>query len=238
MNQPKATLAEPVAEQAIPDAIDKAVSFPDFFSIGHWAYVFIDQVSGVNPAEWVSEELAGNWEAVAKAGDALKNLSKFHEAFAAEIDRGNADMLKGWEGNAAAAAGKYFDELPQSLKDQVEALQNVGEQFEQAAYGVWATAKTIVSLLELLFDLAIGFAIEAAATALASWTGAGLVAGSGAILLTLGRAIQVWMDICKYHGMAWNLCTGASGIIAGLLGTLHGFKNHRLPAGAYDHPGV
>lgn len=238
MNQPKATLSEPVAEQAIPDAIDKAISFPDFFSIGHWAYVFIDQVSGVNPAEWVSEELAGNWEAVAKAGDALKNLSKFHEAFAAEIDHGNADMLQGWEGNAASAAGKYFDELPQSLKDQVGALQNVGEQFEQAAYGVWATAKTIVSLLELLFDLAIGFAIEAAATALTSWTGAGLVAGSGAILLTLGRAVQVWMDICKYHGMAWNLCTGASGIIAGLLGTLHGFKNHRLPAGAYNHPGV
>lgn len=238
MSEPKAKLVEPVAEQAIPDAIDKALSFPDFFSLGHWVYIFIDQVSGVNPAEWIAKEFAGNWEAVAKAGDALKNLSKFHDACAAEIERGSADMLNNWEGNAASAAGKYFDELPQSLREQISALEKVGEQFEQAAYGVWATAKTVVSLLELLFDLAIGFVIEAAATAAASWTGIGAIAGGSAMLLTVARAIQVWMDICKYHGMAWNLCTGTTGIIAGLLGNLHGFKDHPLPAGAYDHPGA
>lgn len=239
MVEPKSLLKEPVAEQTIPDAMDKALSFPDFFSLGHWVYIFIDEVcGGVNPAEWVAKELAGDWEAVAKAGSALKNLAEFHEAFAVEIDNGSQGMFQAWEGKAASAASDYFGKIPDALRDQISALKDVGEQFETAAFGVWSTAKTIVSLLELLFDLAIGFVIEAAATAASSWTGVGAIAGGSAMLLTIAKAISVWMDICKYHGLAWTICTGTTGTIAGYLGNLHGFKDHPLPAGSYDYSGV
>lgn len=57
-----------------------------------------------------------------------------------------------------------FDKLPTALRAQINALVKVGDQFEQAAYGAWGVAKTLVSLLELLLDLMIAWAIEAAAT--------------------------------------------------------------------------
>lgn len=238
MGTPKEALVEPVAEQTIPDTIDKILSFPDYFSLGHWIYIGCKELFGVNPAEWVAKEIAGDWEAVAKAGSALQNLGTFTKSFAQAVDGGADAMFQGWEGNAASAAAGYFDKVSAALRAQLFAYENVGAQFEKAAYGVWAAAKTIVSLLELLLDLMIAWAIEAAATAASSWTVVGGILGGAAMLATAMKAINVWMDICKAHGMAWNICTGVTGIIAGYLGNLHGMKDHPLPAGAYDHPGA
>ncbi|HWO67433.1 MAG TPA: hypothetical protein VNO31_46110 [Umezawaea sp.] len=124
------------------------------------------------------------------------------------------------------------------MRLQITALNSVGQQFEQAAYGVWGVAKTLVSLLELLLDLIIAWAIEAAVAAASSWTVVGAIAGGAAMVATAIKAISVWGDICKAHGMAWTICTGATGIIAGYLSNLHDMKEHPLPAGAYDHPGA
>lgn len=238
MTSPSAALVAPTSEQMIPETFDKILSFPDYFSLGHWVLVGCDALFGVNPAEWIAKEISGDWEAVAKAGSALKNLGKFNESFAATLDTGTDTMFKGWEGNAASAAAAYFDKLPAALRAQISALNNTGHQFEQAAFGVWGLAKTIVSLLELLLDLVIAWAIEAAATAAASWTVVGAIAGGAAMVATAAKAISVWGDICKAHGMAWTICTGVTGTIAGYLSLLHDMKDHPLPASAYDHPGA
>lgn len=238
MTNPSAALVAPTSEQMIPETFDKILSFPDYFSLGHWVYVGCETLFGVNPAEWVAKEIAGDWEAVARAGSALKNLGKFNESFAGAVAGGTEAMFKGWEGNAASAAHAYFDQLPTALRAQVSALNNTGHQFEQAAFGVWGVAKTLVSLLELLLDLVIAWAIEAAATAAASWTVVGAIAGGAAMVATAAKAISVWGDICKAHGMAWTICTGVTGTIAGYLSLLHDMKDHPLPKGAYDHPGA
>jgi hypothetical protein len=238
VTSPAAALTEPTAQQIIPETFDKILSFPDYFSVGHWILVGCEQLFGVNPAEWIAKEITGDWEAVAKAGSALKNLGTFNEAFAGAVDTNSDAMFKGWTGNAASAASGYFDKLPEALRAQISALNDVGHQFEQAAYGVWGVAKTLVSLMELLLDLLIAWAIEAAATAAASWTVIGGIIGGSAMVLTAMKAIKVWGEICKAHGLAWTICTGVTGIIAGYLSNLHGMKDHPLPAGAYDHAGA
>jgi hypothetical protein len=54
MTNPMDALVDPVAEQMIPDTFDKILSFPDYFSLGHWIYVGCQELFGVNPAEWIA----------------------------------------------------------------------------------------------------------------------------------------------------------------------------------------
>ncbi|WP_191301440.1 hypothetical protein [Lentzea cavernae] len=94
-------------------------------------------------------------------------------------------------------------------------------------------AKTIVSLLELLSDLVIAWAIEAAATAAASWTVVGAIAGGAVMVATAMEAISVG-DVYKAHGMAWTICTGVACTVAGYLSLLHDMKDHPLSKGTYE----
>lgn len=127
MTSPSAALVAPAAEQMIPETFDKILSFPDYFSLGHWVLVGCDALFGVNPAEWIAKEMAGDWEAVARAGSALKNLGKFNDSFAGAVDGGSDAMFTGWQGNAAGAAQAYFDQLPTALRAQISALNHTGQ---------------------------------------------------------------------------------------------------------------
>ncbi|TNC21078.1 hypothetical protein [Amycolatopsis alkalitolerans] len=59
---------------------------------------------GLDVEDWVKERFFGNFEAVAKSRNALKNLANFDTASATNTAEGAQTMFSSWQGNAAEAA--------------------------------------------------------------------------------------------------------------------------------------
>jgi hypothetical protein len=237
VTSPSNELREPESSEPFPNLVDLVLSFPDLISPSHWMLWAIDQVSGVNPAQWAAEWLAGDWEALSRGADALDNLAQFDVVFGSQIRTGCDAMLYDWTGNAADAAKQYFDGIPAALELQGPALERVATEFRTLAYGMWSTAKSIVSLFELLVDLLIAMALEAAAAAASSWTVIGPILSGAAFACTLTKALGVWGKAIEVHNAAFTAANVFVGVVTGYLGALRGMQEYPLPAAAYDHPG-
>jgi hypothetical protein len=236
--EPSSLLTEP-SDSHVMETVNNFIGFPQYISPSYWLGVAMKKVCGVNPFEWVGEQFAGDWKAIAKASDALKNLAEFNAAYATSL-KGQADPLFGseWSGNAATNADQYFDRLMKLLNDQVAPLNAVARQFNSATVGVLEAADAIKGLLEGLLDMLILLGIELAATAASSWTIVGGIIGGIASAATFWRCVSLWKQIIEAHGLAWQICQVTVGLIAGYLGTLKGLKMQPLPNTSYDHPGV
>lgn len=237
--RPADALVEPVAKQPIPRAIDEVLSVGDWLNISHWVLKAIELVTGgLNPGQWAVEKFAGNWEAFAKAGDALVHVGEFYAVYAANIAEGKDEMLGGWQGNAATRADAYFTGLAEAVAAQQPPLTTMGQEIQTVASGIWGVVKALNSLLEQLLDACIIAGVALAAGAVASGTVVGGIVGFAAAGLEIWRAAALWKEILQTYDTAYNLIVGLGGAKAGLLGALQGLREHPLPAGAYDHPGA
>ncbi|ASR56068.1 WXG100 family type VII secretion target [Cellulomonas sp. CW35] len=231
-------LVTPVASAPIPDFVDLALHFPDLISPSYWLMWVIEQVSGTNPLEWVTEHFSGDWEAMSRAASALEHLATFHQQYASELAEARATFREGWDGNAAAAASRYFTELESAVREQGTPLTSIAHEVDVVAQGMKSTQTMLVGLLQALLDYAIAAAISAAAAAASSWTVVGGILGGGATAFSITQAVRTWLKVIEVHGYAITAVDGVVGVTAGYLGSIHGFSTHPLPAGAYDNPGV
>ncbi|HEV8560651.1 MAG TPA: hypothetical protein VGR06_30355 [Actinophytocola sp.] len=238
-DRPADKLVEPQAKETIPGPIDEVLSIGDWLNVSHWVMKAIELVTGgVNPGQWAVDQFTGDWEAFSKAGDALKHVGEFDAAYAKNLTEGKDAMFTGWQGHAATKANTYFTGLAGAVAAQQQPLSTMGTEMQTAAFGIWGVAKTLDSLLESLLDALIGAGIALAAAAATSETIIGGIIGGVAAAWEIKEAVTIWKQAIEAHDMAYNIAIGLSGTIAGLLGALHGLKDHPLPAGAYDHPGV
>jgi hypothetical protein len=238
MGSPSAELTAPTSSDPIPDLVESIVGFPQYISPSYWLGWAAEQVCGTNPWQWVADQYAGDWAAVQKAGAAVKNLAEFNAAYAGTINSAATTVKYDWQGKAADSAAEYFNGLVKVLQDQVSSLNSLGGQFNTMATGMYESANAIKGLLETLTDLLIAIGIEAAAAAASSWTVIGPVLAGAAAAVTVTKAIGVWGQAIEVHNHVWNAVQGFVGVVAGLLGGLHGLDAHPLPAGSYDHAGV
>ncbi|TDD68698.1 hypothetical protein [Actinomadura rubrisoli] len=232
---PAAKLVAPTTAEPMPKAVDITLSLTDFVSPSHWLLWAIDKICGVNPAEWLAKQLAGDWESISKFSSALEHVSEFYTAYAKDVRDGSGAMLKSWEGNAADACGTYFKSFADSIDKQVAPIKTVAGECQSTAFGAWSSAKAAVSGLEAVLDLAVMIAIEAAASAATSWTIVGPSVGMALIMAQIGLAIQKWLKIIGYVGLTVAAVFGLIGLISGLLGSIHGLDAQPFPKGAYDN---
>lgn len=194
---------------------------------------------GVNPLEEAGEWFAGDWEKYAECAEAWGNLAGFCRDLAANIEAGNHELSRTWDGQAADAAHAYFGSLHGHLHGIAGSLESMREQYLVAAHGVWSTAKAVGQLIGTIFDVAATAVIILAAGASASWTGAGVVLGGTLMAAQFVRMGRMW-------AAATGLMTSLQGTIDGVYGqlahvgsevaaALHGFP---LPRTRYDHPAV
>ncbi|RFS85685.1 WXG100 family type VII secretion target [Actinomadura spongiicola] len=224
-----------MATEPMPKALDISLSITDFVSPSHWLLWAIDKICGVNPAEWLAQQLAGDWESISKFAGSLGHVGEFYTEYAKGLREGQATMLKSWDGNAADACDKYFTELANAIEKQVEPIQRIAGEIQSAAYGVWSLSKAAVSGLEALMDLAVMIAIEAAAAAAVSWTVVGPSVAMAVIMAQIGLAIQKWLKIIGYVGLAVAAVFTVVGLLVGGLAALCGLDSQPYPKGSYDN---
>jgi hypothetical protein len=235
--QPNAHLAPPGAADPIPDALEDIVGL-QYISPSYWFEKALTTVFDWNPYELAAQQVAGDWEAVRKAGDAVKNLADFNIAHADAVKAASADVAHSWRGNAADAATSYFAGLADGLDAQSSGLSAIAGQLDQMALGMYETQQAIKGLLSTLTDQLIVFGVELAATAALSATVVGGVAVGAAAAFQVTRILATWDSVVTCWTAAWNVAQAAIGLISGYLAGINGVDVRPLPGASYDHPGA
>lgn len=101
--RPADRLHPPAPAAPLPDVLTTVLVFIAWISPSYWLGVILEHCFGRDPFAWVAEEFTGDWQAVAAAGVALKNLAAFNGDTAAALREGTAGAVEGWEGRSAAA---------------------------------------------------------------------------------------------------------------------------------------
>jgi len=232
---PSRTLKPPVAREPIPDFVDEILSLPDYISPTHWLLMAMDLVLGFNPAEKAAEWVAGDWQGVATNASAFRNLAAFERELSTSVATSTRDAQANWEGNAAAAAGRYFHGLAESLDEHATALATLATQYDATALGVAGFGKAIVSAVEMLGDILFDIAVNSAAAAALSETGVAVVIGGAIDGYLAYKAVHKWMEIVDLHGKIIAAAEGLFGVVTGEMATLHGLTRTPVPGAAYDN---
>ncbi|MET8795372.1 hypothetical protein ABZV91_02760 [Nocardia sp. NPDC004568] len=207
----------------------------------YWACTWLKNVVGVDPVEWFSQKIAGDWEALQQAGVAVANLAAYNTGFAAEIENAAKAVDPTWDGNAAADAQTYFAELATAVAVQVDALNSVADEIENYANAAYYGAKTIGDSVQTLLDIGAIAIIEWAAVKVSAATGVGVVATAAlvaaATLTTLRAIAEFNMMVSKLSALYIGL-EGTAGLIYAGLGAIRSGDLPTLPENSYDHPGA
>ncbi|NKQ56924.1 hypothetical protein HFP15_29040 [Amycolatopsis sp. K13G38] len=180
-------------------------------------------VCGLDVEGRVKERFVGNFEAVAKSRNALKNLGEFETAAATNIAEGAAVMFVSWRGNAADAARSYFDQLANGIEGHANALSQVAQRYDAILIAIQQAGSAIMGGLTALLD----YGAEAAA-AIAAAGCLQEVPGVDVLMDIIG-AWRVTKIITKIHEIAstwnyiWSGSEGMMGLITGLVGGLASF---------------
>jgi WXG100 family type VII secretion target len=235
VSDPAAALEAPTPSAPIPDIVSTMMHFPDLISPSYWLLVVIEKACGVNPVEWLTEHVSGDWERMSTASSALEHLADFHQVLAHELKSARENFEQNWSGEASTAASAYFKRFEEAVAEQATPLQSIAREVDNVAQGMKSTQETLVSLIGLMLDLAIAAAIELAVAAASSWTVVGGVVAGGSAAYTIVQVAKTWAQIIEVHGKAVTMVDGLIGLTAGFLGSIHGFSTHPLPTGGYNN---
>ncbi|WP_110206984.1 hypothetical protein [Nocardioides daejeonensis] len=235
---PSAALDYPWPQAQMPSGVDVLLGLSDWISPSFYLRKGIEIVIGTDPATWLSEELAGDWQKVAQAASALDQLAEYAEVLAAEVQSANLTMAPKWDGHAAENAQIWFERLAVDIDELRAPLHDLATAFNTTATGIKSTGETISDLLGLLLDYLIEIGIAACATGAFSWTGVGLAIGGAGTAYLAYKATSTWMKVVEAHGNASTIAKGVVGLTAGSLALLNVDDKLELPGSAYDHPQV
>ncbi|WP_433663057.1 hypothetical protein ACQPW1_13535 [Nocardia sp. CA-128927] len=138
---PVALLAAAVAQDPIPDPVELFLN-NNVYSLTYWVDQFIVQVIGKDPLAWATTEFAGDWAQIQKAGEAIRNLSKYNDSYARTIYSAVKEV-DSWHGNAADSARSYFGEFRDAINNQVGPLKDIAQDIDTFALSAYYAAQGI-----------------------------------------------------------------------------------------------
>jgi hypothetical protein len=172
-----------------------------------------------NYLDEIGKKLGGNWNALYRVSDAIKNVSHFVSDSASNVEFSMQCAALTWSGNASDAATAFFSKMVQQLNEVSDEIATVGPEFETVATGMKAAADTLTGLFSQILDLAIATAALYTIGALTSWTGVGgivgFLAGSGTLAIAVKLAGDAWE--------ALQAVVTLSDALAGVIGTFEQF---------------
>ena len=193
---PAGWLYEPTPGDPVPTTFDGVIGIADWLSLGHWALVVLDKVDGdFDLVEKVSTWVAGDWEHVAVAAEAIRQLRKFTDDMAGAVDAYAGQLDAAWDGNAAQAAELTLVSITTAMRRAADMLEIAANGYADVAQGLYGVAKDVGNLVQTLIDLLIAAGISAAATAAGSWTLIGAAIGTAATYYGISQIVSTIQKI-------------------------------------------
>ncbi|BDU08095.1 WXG100 family type VII secretion target [Nocardia cyriacigeorgica] len=234
-------LSEPEAADPVHDYVELVIS-GNGVSLSYHLNNLIAMVTNFNCIGTITNNLSGDWVALQKSADAIRNLAEYNGAYRDAIDSALGHVESSWQGNAADNARSYFESLKTALDGQIEAMSTVADEISAYALTSYGMANGIADLVQTLGDLAIQWFVTwvAAKAAASSVVGAGAAAALEAVAAAIAAMMAVKVvKIIGDLGHMVNASEAAVGLIsAGISAAVEASQIPALPATSYDHPGV
>ncbi|MFI6880937.1 hypothetical protein ACIBL6_46545 [Streptomyces sp. NPDC050400] len=140
----------------------------------------------------------GDWQNYAGCADAWKCLGDACADMAENIRHGNGVLSTTWRGNAAEAAGKYFDNIAKKLDAARDAFHDLHDLYKRVATMVYSVAETAKGVLAEVCDEGVQAAVAAAASTAMAASGVGF---TGAFVGAAFAAQRVASMVAKYKSL-------------------------------------
>ncbi|WP_406642545.1 hypothetical protein [Amycolatopsis sp. WGS_07] len=235
--QPENKLAPPTIPDEYPDFTSLFSKISDRLSPSWYVAQVLEILHLTNPADDLAKMIVGDWKAYARCASTWHNLAGFYGAVAHNIEVGNAELDRSWQGNAADACYDYFSKLAAKLRTIESKLENLGHRYTAVAIGVWKLANSLAGLITGIQDDAVWIALEIAAGDATFETGVGPAALWSLAGVQCARLIEKYNKTVEgFTGLA-NLVEDAVAWFAAAANQVDPLAGERLP-GHYDHPEV
>lgn len=191
--------------------------------------------------EYVATKIAGDWEALQKAGKAVENLAAYSSSYSEEIKNAAKNVDPHWDGNAASSAQSYFAGLANAVAAQVEPLKDIADQINSFALSAYLIAKSLSDAAQTVLDTAVIAMIEWASAEASALTGVGIVATAAlvaAATATTVKAVTEFGRLVETFTKGVVALEGIVGLIHGAVGLIQSTDLPSLPNNTYDHPGA
>ena len=198
-------------EESISNGFANPLDLFNYVSPSAWINDAIEKLTGVDVFGWMTDWVAGDWQAIWKFGDAMHNLAACMQQIGINIQRGALDMDPDWDGNASDAAQQYFSHLATTTSGQQSALRQIGDDYHKAATGAWQLSNQLGNIMQALADKAILAGIAAAAGTATAETVVGGILGYGVAALIV-------IDMLQLINKASTLINTAGTAILGIFG--------------------
>ena len=217
---PGGWLTEPVPKDPVPSTFDGVLGMADWLSLGHWALVVLDKADGgFDLQEKVQTWIAGDWEHVAVAAAAMRNLRGFCESMSGALGASLDVLDQHWDGTAWQDAQLTLVGIAAAVDKAAAMLDIAASGYDDVANGVYGVAQDVGNLVQTLIDLLIAAGISAAATAAGSWTLIGAAIGTAATYYGITEIVRTIQKIIAAIEGAMTLVDGFVDLVSGLLGS-------------------
>lgn len=210
-----------------------------FLTPGSWLLKLAELMLPEDTLENVHRVFAGNWKTYAACAGVWDDLGKACGDLARNLEGGNRDLGRVWDGSAAEAADRYFAALGKDLHAIQGSLTRMSTEYLMIARTVSAAASTVAEALSAMVDAAVCCFIAQSAASALSWTGCGAATGYALGAVEAEIILEEWARVTKTVNRAqlvMNASCGVLGRLAVEVATrLDGFP---LPQHAYHHPAV
>ncbi|MEV6275711.1 WXG100 family type VII secretion target [Nocardia sp. NPDC051832] len=237
---PSERLTEPALEDPLNDSFEFLIT-SNVISPSYWACKWSENVIGMDPLKWFSSKIAGDWEALQKAGKAVENLAAYSSSFAESVQSAASTVDATWDGNAATSAQAYFAKLAAGIDAQVEPLKEMASEIGRFASTAYHLSTAASNTVQALLDWAAIAIIEWAAAQASALTGVGLVATAAlvaAATATTMLVIKEWGLLVNTLNKAYVALEAIAGAGFGVAAVIESAELPALPTATYDHPGA
>lgn len=132
--------------------MDFTKEFQDLSLAMFWIVWFLQSYLGWSPHNYIIEKLAGNWNALDVAGDALINAGNGAEQVAVSMTDGLATLDEHWNGGAAQACVDYVTRMSEGLGEEGPLNRTVGKLYKLIAEEAKEAIRQVIQDLTLPID--------------------------------------------------------------------------------------
>ena len=170
LEAPESSLSDPGFE-----VVWNVLNWPDYLSLSYWGRQIINAcvqliapgwTGGQDMFEFLAQQISGDWDKVALAGDAFGHVGDFFEELAAAVQNLAVDIFGAWSsGEGADRAGEYFAELVSAFAAQPDVYSDLQTKYSNAAWAAFGACQAMLSAVDTLVDAAIAAAMGVSSVA-------------------------------------------------------------------------
>ena len=222
----------------VPDSPLNPLAFLDNLSPTSWVVEALRAVFGFDPISWLMQRLVGDWEGLATMRPVLANAADALHDLALNVQSGATSLNAHWQGNAAAAAYRYFTDLATAITTLETQLKQMCEAYRMMADAVWAGCEALGGLATGIIDYAIVVGIMAAAGTVTASTGIGALIGYGVAAMQIAKMLKLWESAAWIYEELVAAVLAFRAEIGSGVSDLGNIRLPQLPGTGYDHPWV